>query len=169
MAACRLDAQGEVIEAELDNLLRLLKEKTANEFRQLQEAKHKQFLNEQAGQSALLLNYLVMGSLLGSRQRMGDADPHFWPEVRALDSLIAEKEAIFVSNIHKPAIQKLHGLLFDIQVPATGERATMSAPNFLLRCALDAVCRLASRRRVKKAELLTADVITMIDREIAKS
>jgi hypothetical protein len=165
LANIRIDEAGVIDDAEYDYLLNKFQTEVAQDFRHIQLADQIQSLNERRGLGQLLLNYVIIGSILRDRKEMEECDHYFWTEVKALDALITENESISIPDTPPQSGQKLHGSLFEIQMSATGGPARMNAPQFLLRCALDSVYRLASRRRVRRAELLTNDVLIMIESE----
>jgi hypothetical protein len=169
LANLRIHESSEITDAEYDYLLSDFQKKITNEFRYVELAEMIQVLNEEAGLCQLLLDYLIVESILKYRKELEESDQYFWTEVKLLDSYIAEKESVLIPDIPPIRAQKLHDSLFEITLPATGGPARMNAPNFLLRGSMDAVCRLASRRRIKKAELLTNDVIAALEREISRS
>ena len=166
LANIRIDEAGVIDDAEYDYLLNKFQTEVAQDFRHIQLADQIQSLNERRGLGQLLLNYVIIESILRERKEMEECDHYFWTEARALDAVITENESISIPDISPQSGQKLHGSLFEIHMSATGGPARINAPQFLLRCALDSVYRLASRRsRVRRAELLTNDVLTMIERE----
>jgi len=163
-----LNEPGEISDEEIKPLLDKLKVTIDCDYRHVQIASHIELLNQYAGNSQIVLDYLIIQHLIGFRQKIESGNQYFWQEVKEIESVINEKESIFISNIPKNSVLTFHGLLFDLLIPAMGDKAQMSAPNFLLRCAIDSACRLASRLKVKKADLLTEDVLARLKKESSK-
>ncbi|WP_449244568.1 helicase-related protein [Desulfobacca acetoxidans] len=153
------EADSETLRTELNNLM-------ITENNQPKIAPQIEILNQQAGLSQVTLGYLIIHYLIRFRQKMGTGDEHFWPEVRALENLCRDKAVILIPDIPKAQAQKLYGLLFDLHIPALGDSARITAPTPIVLGALDATCRLANKLHVRRADLLTRDVLRRLDREI---
>lgn len=65
--------------------------------------------------------------------------------------------------------RELSGLLFDLVLSTTGEEGYVDAPRPLLLATLAAVCRLANAMKVRRSELLTADVLERLERMIERA
>ena len=56
--------------------------------------------------------------------------------------------------------------LFDPTLPTVGEHGYVDAPRMLIRSALDAAARVADSLHIKKDELMVAEVMGRLEREI---
>jgi hypothetical protein len=125
-------------------------------------------LNERAGRSQVLLAYLVARGLMQSRQHTAAAEPLFWREIQALEGVCEGRDSCRVRRIPTALGRRLSGLLFDLALPNVGDEGHVDAPQPLLQAALDAVCRVATGLRRRRADLSTAEVLSRLDREIER-
>ncbi len=163
-----IDESGDISEAEMALLQEKLTRLAEREFRQIRGADFTESLNVRAAKSQTALNYMIIRSLLQLGQKFGMGETCFWAEVRRIEDICQAEEFIQIADLEKGQIQKLRGLLFELQIPVTGNHAMINAPVFLVMAALDTVCQLAHQMRRKKADLLTADVLNRIDRELSR-
>jgi superfamily II DNA or RNA helicase len=126
-------------------------------------------LNETAGHSQAMLDYLVIRGIILSRQRTRGAEPLFWREIAALEDIMREPDCVLrVRRIPSAQADRLSHLLFDMTRPTTGDESYLDAPRPLLVAAMEAACRLANGMRVKKSELATDDFLTRLHRVIER-
>jgi helicase-like protein len=126
-------------------------------------------LNEAAGCSQTMLDYLVIRGIILSRQRTRGADPLFWREIAALEDLMHEPDCVLrVRRIPSAQAHHLSHLLFDITMPNTGDESYLDAPRPLLVAALEAAHRLAHGMKVKKSELSTDAFLARLQRDIER-
>jgi hypothetical protein len=126
-------------------------------------------LNEAAGHSQVMLDYLVIRGILLSRQRTKGAEPLFWREIAALEDIIREPDCVLrVRRIPSAQADRLSHLLFDMTMPTTGDESYLDAPRPLLVAALEAAHRLANGMKVKKSELSTDDFLARLQRVIGR-
>jgi superfamily II DNA or RNA helicase len=126
-------------------------------------------LNEAAGRSQTMLDYLVIRGIILSRQRTGGSEPLFWREIAALEDLLQEPDRVLrVRRIPSAQAQRLSHLLFDITVPNTGDESHLDAPRPLLVASLEAAHRLASGMKVRRAELSTDELLARLNRVIER-
>ena len=126
-------------------------------------------LNEAAGHSQEMLDYLVIRGIILSRQRTGGADPLFWREIAALEDIMREPDCVLrVRRIPSAQAHHLSHLLFDITMPNIGDDSYLDAPRPLLVTALEAAYRLASGMKVKKSQLSTDDFLARLQRVIER-
>ena len=123
-------------------------------------------LNERAGRSQLMLDYLVARGLLQSRLQTGDAEMLFWREIQAVEANFQGRDTVWVRRIPATFARHLSGLLFDLNLRQMGEEGFVDAPQPLLQVSLDAVCRLANGLKRRRADLSTEDVLARLTREI---
>jgi hypothetical protein len=126
-------------------------------------------LNEAAGRSQQVLDYLVARGLLWFRQKVGQAHDRFWPELGAVDELIQEREWMRITGIPTRIARQLAGLLFEPMLPTVGEEGHIDAPRTLLICALDASARLADSLQVAKTELSLDEVLRRLQQAVSNS
>jgi hypothetical protein len=102
-------------------------------------------LNEAAGHSQAMLDYLVIRGIILSRQRTKGADPLFWREIAAIEDVMREPDCVLhVRRIPSAQAHSLSHLLFDMTIPTMGDESRLDAPRPLLVAALEAAHRLAN-------------------------
>jgi len=161
-----LDEERKISDEECEPLKKKLKDISEKEFEHVEIVKEIESNNKRAGSSQLALDYILIKSLLTFRS--DKAHVHFWPEVTQIEQGYKDREIISFPNIPIEQAKKLYGLPFPLQIPKVGEKATISAPIKLILIALDAACCIADKIHRKKSEVLTADVLARIEREIKK-
>ena len=125
-------------------------------------------LNEDAGHSQAMLDYLVIRGIILSRQRARGADPLFWREIAALEDIMREPDCVLrVHRIPSAQAHNLSPLLFDMTIPTLGDESRLT-PLGLLVAALEAAYRLANGMKVKKSELSTDDFLARLQRVIER-
>ena len=126
-------------------------------------------LNEAAGHSQAMLDYLVIRGIILSRQRTRGADPLFWREIAALEDIMREPDCVLsVHRIPSAQAHNLSHLLFDMTIPTLGDESRLDAPRPLLVASLEAAYRLAHGMKVKKSELSTDDFLARLQRVIER-
>jgi hypothetical protein len=125
-------------------------------------------VNERAGRSQLLLDYLVARGFLQSRQQTGAGEIQFWREMQALEEICQGRDSVRVGRIPTALGQHLSGLLFDLDLPSVGDEGDVHAPQPFLQASRHAVCGLANGLKRRRAELSTAAVLSRLEREIAR-
>jgi hypothetical protein len=169
LAGLQLNEAVELTAGGIDPLYQALTEMARREFVTTAALARVEGGNERAGQSQLLLDYLVARDLMRSRQQTGSSEPVFWREVAALEEICRGRDMIRARRIPVTVGRHLSGLLFDLSLPTTGEEGYVDAPRPLLMAALDTVCRLANSMKVRRSELLSADVLERLERMIERS
>jgi hypothetical protein len=169
LAGLQLNEAVELTAGEIDPVYQALTEMARREFVTTEALARVEGGNERAGQSQLLLDYLVARDLMRSRQQTGSSEPVFWREVAALEEICRGRDMIRARRIPVTVGRHLSGLLFDLSLPTTGEEGDVDAPRPLLMAALDTVCRLANSMKVRRSELLSADVLERLERMIERS
>lgn len=101
-------------------------------------------INECAGHSQRLLDYLVARGLLQSRLQTGSADALFWREVQALEENCQGRDTVWVRHIPTALERRLSGLPFDLDLPSVGNEGYVNTPQPLVQAFLNAMCRLAN-------------------------
>jgi hypothetical protein len=166
LATLRLDASGSLSEPEVESLRQRLTALARQELAMTQALPRIESLNERAGGSQLLLDYVVARGILQSRLQTGSSEALFWREVQALEAICQGREILRVRHIPTALGRRLSGLLFDLDLPSVGDEGFVDAPQSLVQASIDAVCRLASGLKRRRADLPTADVLTRLEREI---
>lgn len=161
-----INESAELTAADLEPLQRELDTLAEAAFRHIRISDSVESMNSRAATSQTLLNYMIVSSLLRIRQKFGMGEVHFWAEVKRIEERYKNEDFQQISDIEKEKAQKLQGVLFDVQIPASGDKAIIKTPAFLIMSALDTVCQLAHRMRRKKSDLLTVDVLSRMDREM---
>jgi hypothetical protein len=169
LASLQLNEAVELTAGEIDPVNQALTEMARREFVTTEALARVEGGNERAGQSQLLLDYLVARDLMRSRQQTGSSEPVFWREVAALEEICRRRDMIRARRIPVTLGRHLSGSLFDLILPATGDEGYIDAPRPLLLAALDAACRLANGMKVRRSELLTTDVLERLERLIERS
>jgi hypothetical protein len=111
-------------------------------------------------------NYLVARGALQSRLQTSSAEAPFWHEVQALEAICQGRDCLRVRHIPPALGRRLSGVLFDLELPSVGDEGFVDAPQPLIQASLDAMCRLANGLKRQRADLVTADVISRLEREI---
>ena len=168
LATLHFDESRSLSEPELEPLRQRLSAMVWQEFAMTWVAPRIEALNERAGRSQLLLDYLVARGLLQSRQQTGAGEIQFWWEIQALEEICQGRGTVRVRRIPTALGQRLSGLLFDLDLPSVGDEGYVDAPQPLLQASLDAVCRLANGLKRRRVELSTADVLSRLEREIGR-
>ncbi|MDM8525229.1 helicase-related protein [Desulfococcaceae bacterium HSG8] len=153
---------------ELRPLEKKLEKLARAEFRHIRIADALESLNNRAAISQVILNYMIIASLMQMRQKFRIGEEYFRAEVKSIEERYKDEDFQQIPDIEKEKVQKLHGLLFDIRIPSSGDKAVINAPVFLIIAALDTVCQLANRMRKKNSDLLTAEVLKRVNRETDK-
>jgi len=123
--------------------------------------------NVRAASAQEMLNFLVIRDLLGVKARCAGEGVLFWPVLREVVKLFEDREQIIATDLPADALRPVAGeLLFECQVPAVGEKASILVPRVLGRAAIDAASRLADSMKVKKSELRVDTVLARLQREI---
>jgi Helicase conserved C-terminal domain len=138
------------------------------EFAMTQAVPRIEALNERAGHSQRLLDYLVASGLLQSRLQTGSDEALFGREVQALEAICQGRDSLRVRHIPPALGRRLSGVLFDLDLPSMGDEGFVDAPQPLIQASLDAMCRLANGLKRRRADLATADVISRVEREIER-
>ncbi|MFP3868925.1 MAG: helicase-related protein [Desulfobacteraceae bacterium] len=163
-----LNEDTELHKDDIQSVRQKLADLAAQEYQQASIAAAIESRNTTAAHSQVALNYMIIQYLLQFRQQFEKADGHFWPEVKAIEESYEDRNFIRIPNIPKIQAEKLAGLIFDLQIPAVGDKVVLDTPIPLIKSALDSVCRLANKMHKKKSELLVDEVLFRIDREIRK-
>jgi superfamily II DNA or RNA helicase len=167
--ALRLDETHLLTDAEVEPLRRRLAVMAHQAWQTPQAVSRIEAVNEAAGHSQELLDYLVIDDFLRWRLRAGEADQGFWREAQVLDELVHDaRMPSRVRRIPSAFARRLSDVLFDVTIPQTGTESRVEAPRLLLDAALDAACRLADSMRVRRSELRTEDVLARLDREVRR-
>ncbi|MGQ4810058.1 RNA polymerase-associated protein RapA [Candidatus Entotheonellaceae bacterium PAL068K] len=171
LASLRLDEGAQLTEVDVEPLRHTLEAIARQAYQTIPAVPRIEALNQAAGRSQEILNYLVIQGLIQSRQRTQDADALAWREIAALETIFEDKKTnkhqyIRVQRLPSAQVQTLSHLLFDITVPNTGDNSYLDAPRALLIASLEAAYRLASGMKVKKSELLTDDFLARLNRVI---
>jgi hypothetical protein len=162
----KINPSAQLTDAETDPLQNALNTLAESEFRQMGISSLIESLNDKAAVSQTVLNYMIVMSLLQLRQKFGIGEVHFGAEIKSIEEQYKNEDFQEIANLEKERVQKLRGHLFDIHIPASGNNCIIRAPVFLIMSALDSVSQLAHRMRKKKSDLLTAEVLSRLDREI---
>jgi len=168
LATLRLDEEAQLTDRDIEPLRQALEAMARAEHQKTLTAPWFVDINQAAGRSQELLDYLVIRGIIQSRQRTGGADPLIWPEITALEDLFRDKDRMRVRRIPSVQAHNLSGLLFDLTIPNTGDESYLDAPHPLLIASLDAAFRLATAMKVRRSELSTDDFLARLDREIAR-
>jgi hypothetical protein len=99
---------------------------------------------------------------------MAASEALFWRDVQALEEICRGHDTLWTRHIPTPVERRLSGLLFDLDLPSMGDEGYIDTPRPLVQASIDALCRLANGLK-RRADLCTADVLTRVDREIARS
>ena len=166
LATLHLDESRCLSEPDLEPLHQRLRHVARQEFAMTRAVPRIEALNERAGRSQLLLDYLVARGLLQSRQQTGAGEIQFWRGIQALEEICQGRDIVRVRRIPTALGQRLYGLLFDLDLPSVGDEGYVDAPQPLLQASLDAVCRLANGLKRRRADLCTEDVLARLTREI---
>jgi hypothetical protein len=114
----------------------------------------------------LILDHLVMRGYLQMRQGIMQDSVPFWREIQEVEEVFQGLAPVVVHHLPAEHLRRLSGLLFDPVVPELGREGRMEVPFPLRQSALDAICRLADRMRVRRSELDLEAVIDRAGREI---
>ena len=113
--------------------------------------------NKRAGSAHDALNLLVAGSVF-SGIHFDDQDK-FWPTVKTMDDLIAQRDQLVVPDIPSTMLLKIRkDLLFDIQVPKTGDKASPTLPIVLVESAVNKACREADSLKDRRSDVTVGKV-----------
>ncbi|MBM4287995.1 MAG: helicase [Deltaproteobacteria bacterium] len=162
-----INDEGRVSEVDIQEMQPQLSQITAKELENSLPASGVEVLNQRAGISQLILNYLVARYLIDSRRKIGQGEENFWAEVKSQEQVLQNKEVISI-KFPRNIAQSLDGMPFTLQIPQLGDKATLLAPIALIQSSMDCVCRLASRMHRSRADLSTEEVLARIDRELNK-
>ena len=168
LANLHLNEDTELHEDDIKPVYQKLAALAAQEYQPTSIAAAIESRNTTAAHSQVALNYMIIQYLLQFRQQIEKADEHFWQEVKAIEESYNDRNFIRIPNISKIQAEKLAGLIFDLQIPAVGDKVVLDTPIPLIKSALDSVCRLANKMHKKKSELLVDEVLSRLDREIRK-
>jgi hypothetical protein len=168
LAMLRLDEEAQLTDRDIEPLRQELEAMAREEYQKTLAVPRIEAINQAAGRSQELLDYLVIRGIIQSRQRTGGAEPLIWPEIAALEDIFRDKDRMRVRRIPSVQAHHLSGLLFDLTVPNTGDESYLDAPHPLLIASLDAAFRLATAMKVRRSELSTDDFLARLDREIAR-
>jgi hypothetical protein len=168
LATLRLDEEAQLTDGDIEPLQQALEAMAHEEHQKTLVVSQIEAINQAAGRSQELLDYLVIRGIIQSRQHTGGAEPLIWSEITALDDLFRDKDRLRVRRIPSVQAHNLSGLLFDLTIPNTGDESYLDAPHPLLIASLDAAFRLVAAMKVRRAELSTDDFLARLDREIAR-
>jgi hypothetical protein len=168
LATLSLDAAASVSADDAESLRQCLSAMARQEFAMTQAVPRINAINEQAGHSQRLLDYLAARGLLQSRLQTGSAEALFWREVQALEAISRGRDVLRVRHIPSALGRRLSGLLFDLDLPSLGDEGYVDAPPPLVQASLDAMCRLANGLKRRRADLSTAEVLSRLERDIER-
>jgi hypothetical protein len=124
-------------------------------------------LNQRAGQAQLALACLVMLRLLVARQEDGRGVEALWAELGNVEKAYAGRDTIRIQHIPKRLERTLEQALFPVAMPQLGD-GHVDSSDILRRSAYDVAARLAEGLRKKRDDLITADVVRRLEREIER-
>jgi len=169
LAMIQIHEDTRLTDSDTEPLRRALTARVREEYQTTLAVPRIEALNEAAGRSQEMLDYLVVRGIILSRQRTGGAEPLFWREIAALEDIVQEPDRMLrVRRIPSAQAQPLSHLLFDITVPNTGDESYLDAPRPLLIASLEAAHRLANGMKVKKSELSTDELLARLNRVIER-
>jgi len=163
----RIDENRVLSDTDMAPLRRALKETIRKEFDAARSVDRLEKLNQEAGRSQLLLDLFVAKDLLHGVQIGEGSDQLFWRMIPRIEDNCRDREMIR-ARIPIDYARGLSGLLFGLTLPTTGEYAYVDAPQALLTTAIEGACRLASGKKIKRAELTVKAFLARLDREIEK-
>ncbi|MGQ9824900.1 MAG: helicase-related protein [Desulfotomaculales bacterium] len=163
----RLAESETLTEAELGPLKKQLEKSAVDEFAPCLAAPRIERANTRAARAQEILNLLVILGLLEDRARFARDDALYSPVIREVESLYRDREMVIVNNLPADVLRPVCGdLLFECQVPITGNKASVDAPRILARAAIDAANRLVDSMKVRKSDLRVDTVIARLRREV---
>ena len=169
LAMVQMHEDARLTDTDIEPLRHALAARVREEYQMILAVPRIEVLNEAAGHSQEMLDYLVMRGIILSRQRTGGAEPLFWREIAALEDIVQEPDRMIrVRRIPSAQAQHLSHLLFDITVPNTGDESYLDAPRPLLIASLEAAHRLANGMKVRRSELSTDELLARLNRVIER-
>ena len=122
--------------------------------------------NRKAGKAQLLFDLLVMQSLLKPVDLPDD--DNFWSFVNDhLDILINERQRLLIPDLPVKSLKKIKNeLLFSLQLPQVEQTVMITLPITYVKAAVDAGCRVAERKRVKRSDQSIGMVRSSIKSEL---
>ena len=95
-------------------------------------------------------------------------DDKFWSFVKDhLDVLINERQRLLIPDLPVESLKKLKNeLLFSLQLPQVEQTVMITLPITYVKAAVDAGCRVAEKKRVKRSDQSIGMVRSSIKREL---
>jgi len=124
-------------------------------------------INVDAGRSQQALNYLIIRAQVRFKNDMSDQGTTFGQLIAELEQIFRDREQIR-TRLSIDKARQLHHLLFDTEIPQTGDIGWIDAPQVLLMSSLESAHRLANSMKRKKSEFYPEAFLARIDQEIDK-
>ena len=105
--------------------------------------------------------------MLDFRKTLAKNGESFWQVLKDIEEVIQGRNRLSITGLPTEIMRHIGSLLlFPVQIPTIGARASMMATPPLLRAAIDAGYRVADAMKVRRAELRTESVQARLRREI---
>ncbi len=153
--------------AEVEPIQRKLERMAVEEFEPCRAAERIERGNIRAARAQEMLNFLVIQDLLSVRARSLGEGALFWPALRVVESLFEDRENIIANDLPADILRLVEDdLLFQCQVPAVGNKASIKVSRILARSAIDAAIRVAGSMKAKKGTLTAGRVLARLEKEV---
>lgn len=155
-------------DAEVEPLLEQLETSLRNEFTPLRVS-FVEMGNVQAARAHEVVSYMAARDLLEVRAGSGGDHPAFWPIMREVNNMVAERKQLDIRNLPADILRTYRSsMLFEYTVSRRGDKADIKIPRIILESATAAAERLADGERVRRRDLTVTTMLRRLQAEADK-